>query len=268
MHASRVRQGVRVVPGSRQARPPLPQRRGPADGVRAPGCGKKFYERKLLVAHVRTHTDERPYACKYPGCDKRFRARNALAYHHKAIRESGDILLCTEEGCKFTTRKPEALATHKLRHQQRVAAKAWKAQKKTEVQAAVKSAKEETKDKSERLAVTLRQLAQEQRAHARAKRELEALRVKHERAKRRAAATIAELHQLKSTYGTKRARVAAGGETAAPPADRGDDAVEDDLDNLNDEDDLDDDGARPRGRRPRGRRPSVVPRGGSVGGRA
>ena len=206
-----------------------------------PGCGKKFYERKLLVAHVRTHTDERPYVCKYPGCDKRFRARNALAYHHKAIHESGDILLCTEEGCKFTTRKPEALATHKLRHQQRDAAKAWKAQKKTEVQAAVKSAKEETKDKSERLAVTLRQLAQEQRAHARAKRELEALRVKHERAKRRAAATMAELHELKSTYGTKRARVAAGGATAAPPAVRGDDAVEDDLDNLNDEDDLDDD---------------------------
>ena len=87
--------------------------------------------------------------CKYPGCDKRFRARNALAYHHKAIHESGDILLCTEEGCKFTTRKPEALATHKLRHQQRDAAKAWKAQKKTEVQAAVKSAKEETKEKSE-----------------------------------------------------------------------------------------------------------------------
>ena len=42
------------------------------------GCGKRFYERKLLVAHARIHSDERPFACTVPGCDKRFRARNAL----------------------------------------------------------------------------------------------------------------------------------------------------------------------------------------------
>ena len=47
------------------------------------GCLKRFYERKLLVAHERTHTDERPFPCSVPGCDKRFRARNALAYHLK-----------------------------------------------------------------------------------------------------------------------------------------------------------------------------------------
>ena len=35
MHTPRVRQGVRVVPGSRQARPPLPQRRGAPIRVRA-----------------------------------------------------------------------------------------------------------------------------------------------------------------------------------------------------------------------------------------
>ena len=83
------------------------------------GCEKKFYERKLLVAHERTHTDERPFACKHPGCGKAFRARNALAYHQKALHESGVVLRCDVEGCRFTTRKSEALATHKLRHQQR-----------------------------------------------------------------------------------------------------------------------------------------------------
>ena len=76
------------------------------------GCEKKFYERKLLVAHERTHTDERPFACTFPGCDKRFRARNALAYHLKALHNSGDSLRCDVEGCRFTTRKREALAAH------------------------------------------------------------------------------------------------------------------------------------------------------------
>ena len=69
------------------------------------GCEKKFYERKLLVAHERTHTDERPFACKYPNCGKAFRARNALAYRQKALHESGVVLRCDVEGCRFTTRR-------------------------------------------------------------------------------------------------------------------------------------------------------------------
>jgi hypothetical protein len=35
-------------------------------------------------------------------------------------------------GCKFTTRKREALAAHKLRHQQRQVERSWKAQAKGE----------------------------------------------------------------------------------------------------------------------------------------
>jgi len=64
------------------------------------GCGKAFHEKKLLTAHTRTHTDERPFACPHPGCDKAFRARNALAYHRKALHESGDVLRCDAPGCK------------------------------------------------------------------------------------------------------------------------------------------------------------------------
>jgi hypothetical protein len=36
---------------------------------------------------------------------------------------------------RYTAHKPEALATHKVRHQQRATAKMWRAQKKGEVQA-------------------------------------------------------------------------------------------------------------------------------------
>ena len=171
------------------------------------GCGKRFYERKLLVAHERIHSDERPFVCKYPGCDKRFRARNALAYHHKALHESGVVLRCTEAGCRFTTRKPEALATHKVRHQQRATAKMWKAQKKSEVQNAVKSAKDDLRSKSSELQAVQKQLAQEQKAHAKALKELNALKQVHAKMKRKVQSTTVELEVLRSV---KRARTGNG----------------------------------------------------------
>jgi len=176
------------------------------------GCEKKFYERKLLVAHERTHTDERPFACKYPGCGKAFRARNALAYHQKALHESGVVLRCTEDGCRFTTRKSEALATHKLRHQQRAAAKVWKQQKKGEVQAAVKTAKEELRTKSAELANVQKQLAQEQKAHAKALKELNALKATHAKMKRKVTASATELETLRQQ---KRARTGGGKDAGA-----------------------------------------------------
>ena len=161
------------------------------------GCEKKFYERKLLVAHERTHTDERPFACTFPGCDKRFRARNALAYHLKALHNSGDSLRCDVEGCRFTTRKREALAAHKLRHQQREAEKSWKAQAKGEVQAAVRGVKDELKNKTAELARAQRALTQEQRAHAKVVKELAALKASHARLKRRASTAALEIDRLR-----------------------------------------------------------------------
>jgi hypothetical protein len=171
------------------------------------GCGKKFYERKLLVAHERTHTDERPFACTFPGCDKRFRARNALAYHLKALHNSGDTLRCDVEGCRFTTRKREALAAHKLRHQQREAEKNWKAQAKGEVQAAVRGVKDELKNKTAELARAQRALTQEQRAHAKVVKELAALKASHARLKRRASTAASEIDRLRPL---KRARGGVG----------------------------------------------------------
>ena len=145
------------------------------------GCGQKFFERKLLVAHVRTHTDERPFACEYPGCDKKFRARNALAYHVKAVHESGDAARCPEPGCAFTTRRPQAMAAHKLRHDQRRVVKAREAKAKADLAAAVRRAKDEAKAKAVALAATEKQLAKEKKAHAKTLRALEEVRAKIER---------------------------------------------------------------------------------------
>jgi hypothetical protein len=112
------------------------------------------------------------------------------------------------EGCKFTTRKREALAAHKLRHQQREAEKSWKAQAKGEVQAAVRGVKDELKHKAAELAKAQRLLTQEQRAHGKVVKELAVLKASHARLKRRASTAALEIDRLRPL---KRARGAGGG---------------------------------------------------------
>lgn len=48
-------------------------------------CGKAFASNSALVAHIRVHTQERPFPCSY--CQKRFRTVGALELHER--RHSG-----------------------------------------------------------------------------------------------------------------------------------------------------------------------------------
>ena len=152
------------------------------------GCGKKFFERKLLVAHERTHTDERPFACPHPGCGKAFRARNALAYHVKARHESGETYACPEPGCAFTTRRVEALAKHRAGHERRDVAKEWQKRKKEEVAAAVRGVKSALSDTAGELARAEKELARERREHAKERRRLEKLTARRDALRARVAA--------------------------------------------------------------------------------
>ena len=145
------------------------------------GCGKRFFERKLLVAHERTHTDERPFVCPHPGCDKAFRARNALAYHVKALHAETELLRCSEEGCRFSTKKKDALAAHEARHQKRSAEKALKDKTKGEVLVAVKTAKDALRTKTTALLATRKALNEEKRARAKTLREIETLEARVEK---------------------------------------------------------------------------------------
>jgi chemotaxis protein histidine kinase CheA len=149
------------------------------------GCGKRFFERKLLVAHERTHTDERPFACPHPGCDKAFRARNALAYHVKALHAETELLRCGEEGCRFSTKKKDALAAHEARHKKNAAEKAWKEKAKDEVLVAVKTAKDDLKTKAALLLAARKALAKEKRARAKTRREIEALEARLEKLRKK-----------------------------------------------------------------------------------
>ena len=178
------------------------------------GCGKRFFERKLLVAHERTHTDERPFACPHPGCGKAFRARNALAYHVKALHSETELLRCGEEGCRFATKKKDALAAHEARHKKKTAEKAWKEKAKGEVLVAVKSARDTLKTKSAALLATRKALAKEKRARAKTRREIETLEARVENLLRRATRKRKAIADL--PRGTARSRTAAESDETPP----------------------------------------------------
>ena len=48
-----------------------------------PGCDKKYKERRALSIHTRTHTQEKPYACRRPGCSYRCTQYANLMKHLK-----------------------------------------------------------------------------------------------------------------------------------------------------------------------------------------
>lgn len=83
-------------------------RKAPAPGCIAKGvwrCSECGYEVRgtavsgNMTKHMRTHTDEFPYACRVSGCDKRYRTDISLR-EHAAAKHTGIKLICGIKGCK------------------------------------------------------------------------------------------------------------------------------------------------------------------------
>ena len=90
------------------------------------------------------------------------------------------------------TRRAEALAAHKTGHERRDVAKEWRARKKHEVAAAVRSAKSALSERATELASAEKELTRERREHAREKKLLEKLRARRDALRRRVGPSGAE----------------------------------------------------------------------------
>ena len=76
--------------------------------------GFRFTEKRSLQIHMRKHTGERPYACKFPGCGKTFTQSGILATH-QLIHEDLKKEKC--DLCGKTFRQKFHLKLHKQRHE-------------------------------------------------------------------------------------------------------------------------------------------------------
>lgn len=74
-----------------------------------PTCDKAFHQKQNLVAHLRVHTNERPYKC--PFCDKAFKQSSYLKAH-KAIHTKEKPFGCNQ--CDEVFNRHEVLLKHRI----------------------------------------------------------------------------------------------------------------------------------------------------------
>ncbi|RKF62464.1 Transcription factor IIIA [Golovinomyces cichoracearum] len=63
------------------------------------GCKKSFNRPAKLTAHLRSHTNERPFVCSYEGCDKAYLQEKHLKHHIKGSHTHERNFICGWEGC-------------------------------------------------------------------------------------------------------------------------------------------------------------------------
>ncbi|KAJ7184967.1 hypothetical protein C8R46DRAFT_824258, partial [Mycena filopes] len=87
----------------------------PRHACPVPGCGSTFTRRVNLAGHVRSHNDERPFACGWAGCERAFARQHDCRRHEQRHardleREREREFACA--GCGWGFSSVEALSRH------------------------------------------------------------------------------------------------------------------------------------------------------------
>lgn len=82
-----------------------------------PGCNKTFNRPARLAAHLRSHTNDRPFRCPYTECDKDYREEKHLAQHIKGSHTHEKKYTCEVSGCGKSFVTSTRLRRHALVHE-------------------------------------------------------------------------------------------------------------------------------------------------------
>ena len=81
------------------------------------GCPKTFNRPARLTAHLRSHTNERPYVCKHEGCDKAYMDEKHLKAHIKGSHTTERSYQCQWQGCGKSFLTSTRLNRHRAVHE-------------------------------------------------------------------------------------------------------------------------------------------------------
>lgn len=81
------------------------------------GCTKTFNRPARLAAHLRSHTNDRPFKCPYDDCDKDYLEEKHLSQHIKGSHTHDRKYTCPEPGCGKSFVTNTRLRRHALVHE-------------------------------------------------------------------------------------------------------------------------------------------------------
>jgi general transcription factor IIIA len=82
-----------------------------------PNCGKTFNRPARLNAHLRSHTNDRPFRCTYPDCDKSYLEEKHLRQHINGSHSKERHFTCAEPDCGKSFLTSTRLRRHQLVHE-------------------------------------------------------------------------------------------------------------------------------------------------------